>query len=614
MPRVKSEPQPQLLSQVLENYTVPILKKLAQLVATNLPTRKAEVLAIISREMENPERLRQLWNDLDTLQQAAVAEVVHSSSGQFDAAGFRAKYDSDPNFGRLSSYGSRDEKPSLLRLFIHNGMIPRDLESRLKAFVPPPRGVKVRTVNEPPASVPQTWYEYTRGKEKQRTIDIPVIQFETERPAQHDVHAVLRLIDAGKVRASETTKHVSAAGAQAITKVLQGGDFYPPEEHTDRWRTVPGPIKAFAWPLILQSAGLVNLSGAKLQLTASGKKALTSPPHQVIRRAWERWLKTTVLDEFNRIHTIKGQTGKGKRQMTAAAGRRAAIVHALEACPAHEWIALDEFSRFMRASGYTFEVSRDLWSLYISDLHYGSLGYSGYGEWHVVQVRYILAFLFEYAATMGLIDVAYIHPSGARKDYDQWGTDDLDCLSRYDGLLHIRVNGLGAWCLGLADEYEPSPLQVRQVLKVLPNMEIVETEPLSPGDVLILEQFAERTSDVVWQIQRTRLLEAVEGGHSVTNMSAFLEARAGGSLPDTVAIFFRETSERVSSLVDRGAARLIQAQDAALAQLIVNDRRLRPLCMLAGERHIVVPEEHASAFRRALRELGYGLSLTQGDK
>jgi hypothetical protein len=99
MPRIRSEPQPQLLSQVLENYTVPILKKLAQLVATNLPTRKAEVLAIILREMENPERLRQFWNDLDTLQQAAVAEVVHSSSGRFDAAGFRAKYGGDPDFG-----------------------------------------------------------------------------------------------------------------------------------------------------------------------------------------------------------------------------------------------------------------------------------------------------------------------------------------------------------------------------------------------------------------------------------------------------------------------------------------------------------------------------------
>ncbi|MBU1752162.1 MAG: hypothetical protein KKA73_31160, partial [Chloroflexi bacterium] len=129
-----------------------------------------------------------------------------------------------------------------------------------------------------------------------------------------------------------------------------------------------------------------------------------------------------------------------------------------------------------QAAGHTFAVARDLWHLYIADPNYGSLGYAGYGEWPLLQGRYLLAFLFEYAATLGLIDVAYIHPSGARPDYhDNWGTDDLDCLSRYDGLLYFRLTGLGAWCLGLTAEYtqcpadEPAPLEVRQVLQVLPN-------------------------------------------------------------------------------------------------------------------------------------------------
>ncbi len=612
--RSRGKPQPELLGEFLNNYTVPTLKKLAGLLASRLPTRKAELVAIIQKEMEDPDRLRQLWQSLDKLQQAAVAEVVHSPSRRFDAAGFRAKYGSDPDWGQISRYG-RMERPSLLHLFIHDGTMPRDLQARLKPFVPLPRASKVHTVNELPATVTQSWheYDYTTGKSEEHLIEIPVIRCETERVAQHDVHAVLRLIDAGRVRASEKTRRVTAAGARAITEVLQGGDFYPPEKISDGWHTDPGPIKAFAWPLILQSAGLANLSGTKLQLTPAGKKALTSPPHRVIRKAWNRWLKTTLLDEFNRVHTIKGQRGKGKRVMTAVAGRRAAIVEALAACTPHRWIAFDEFSRFMRASGYTFEVARDLWPLYIGDPHYGSLGYSGFGKWHIVQERYMMAFLFEYAATMGLIDVAYIHPSGARRDYGNlWGTDDLDCLSRYDGLLYIRINGLGAWCLGLTEEYVPSPLEVRQALKVLPNLEVVATEPLPPGDVLFLEQFAERTSDVVWRIQPTLLLEAVEQGHSVAEMEAFLKAKAGDSLPDNVEVFFKEMGDRASRLVDRGSARLIEAQDAALAQLITNDSHLRSLCMLAGERYIVVPADAEKAFRRALHKLGYGLPLSQG--
>jgi hypothetical protein len=53
--------------------------------------------------------------------------------------------------------------------------------------------------------------------------------------------------------------------------------------------------------------------------------------------------------------------------------------------------------------------------------------------------------LFEYAATLGVVDVAYAGPRGARDDHrDLPGADARDCLSRYDGLAAIRVNELGA--------------------------------------------------------------------------------------------------------------------------------------------------------------------------
>ena len=315
------------------------------------------------------------------------------------------------------------------------------------------------------------------------------------------------------------------------------------------------------------------------------------------------------------MHTIKGQTGKGKRQMTAMSSRRKVIAEALAACPPHEWMAFDEFSRFMRASGYKFEVARHLGHLYIADPNYGSLGYSGSGNWPIVQDRYLMAFLFEYAATMGLVDVVYVHPAGARDGYgDLWGAGDLDCLSSYDGLLYLRLNGLGAWCLGLTDEYAPSSLEVRQVLKVLPNRDVVAVGPLDPADALFVEQFAAQTSDVVWRIEPIKLLEMLEQGHSVAEVEEFLTARSGNRLPDNVVIFLKEMAERASQLVDLGPARLIEARDAALMELIANDSRLKSLCLPAGERYLAIPADLETAFRRALRELGYGLPLSQAGR
>ncbi len=597
--------EPGTLDEYLNAYTVPTLKKLAGLLASGLPTRKGDLVALIRRELEDPDRLRGIWERLDPLQKAAVAEALHSPLHRLDGAMFQAKYGRSPDWGRISPYGEPEE-PSLLWLFLYNGIIPPDLAARLKSFVPPPSAAELHTGDELPATVIQKEYLYTSAGRREKYTEIPLTRCETERMALHDVHAVLRLIEAGKVRVSDKTKQVTAASARAIANVLEGGDFYPLDEETDGWQTAPGPIRAFAWPLILQSAGLATPSGTKLQLTPAGKKALASPPQEVIRRAWDRWLKSTLLDEFNRVHAIKGQ--RSRRAVTAVAPRRQAIVKALAACPPHKWISFDEFSRFMRASGFTFEVARDPWHLYIEDPHYGSLGYSGFSGWHILQGRYMMAFLFEYAATMGIIDVAYIHPSGARRDYHNlWGADGLDCLSRYDGLMYIRINGLGAWCLGLTEEYVPSLPTGPQTLRVLPNLDVVATAPLPPGDVLFLERFTERMSDVVWRIRPMRLLEAVEEGYSVADVQAFLRAKAGGLLPDNVEVFFQEMAERASRLVDRGPAWLIEAQDAALAQLVVNDSELRSLCMLAGERYIVVPADAESAFRRALHKLGYAV-------
>ena len=88
---------------------------------------------------------------------------------------------------------------------------------------------------------------------------------------------------------------------------------------------------------------------------------------------------------------------------------------------------------------------RALWRLYVTDSYYGSLGHVGPRAWDVVEGRYALCVLFEYAATAGLIDVAYTGACGARDDYRAlWGADQLSCLSRYDGLTAVRVNELGA--------------------------------------------------------------------------------------------------------------------------------------------------------------------------
>lgn len=572
------------------------LKELAALTKEKLPVRKADLAAVIVNHLHG-ERLRAVWQSLDELQRAAVAEVVHSHSTRFPADRFRAKYGQDPTWEKTG----KDEYhriPSALRFFFYdNGVMPADLKQRLKAFVPPPVEARIETLAELPAA-----YKFSEQGKKAAPLTIR----ETERAAQRELLSILRLVDAGKIAVSDKTRRTTSASIDAIATILENDDYYPRLPVTSKWRDEnAGPIRAFAWPLLIQAGGLAQLSGTRLQLTNAGRKALAEPAAETINIIWTKWLDTTILDELSRIDCVKGQTGKGRHGLTGVSSRRDAVASALADCPIGGWFSTDEFFRYLRASGNDFLVTRRAWDLYIGEPQYGSLGY-GDGEL-ILEARYLYCLLLEYAATLGLIDVALIPPAGARGDYrSMWGTDDLLYFSRYDGLMYLRLTALGAYCLGAESGYQPAPVEVKPVLRVLPNLEIAAIgAELERADRLALDAYATPVSDLVWRLDAGKLLAAIEGGRSAVEIQEFLAARNGAPIPDTVARLLQDVADRSAKVLDRGLTRLIECANPELAALIASDSRTRKHCMRAGDRHLVVPAASEAAFKRALREIGY---------
>jgi hypothetical protein len=420
----------------------------------------------------------------------------------------------------------------------------------------------------------------------------------TEREALTNLRTVLELCAAGKVKCSDKTSRPSAATIRAIDAHLVYGDFYADE-----------PIAAFAWPLLLQAGGLARLDGARLQPTPKGRVALGKPPAEVIRGLWQRWLTHAVIDEFSRIEEIKGQ--RIRNVLTAAKTRRQVVDSALAACPPGEWIGVDTLFATMRAGGLSPTIARNemaLWKLYLVNPEYGSLGYAGFGDWELLEGRYTLAVLFEYAGTLGLVDLDYVDAAGARDDYhDNWGADDLDALSRYDGLRAIRLTALGAYVLGLVDTYQPADSETATAtpLKVLPNLDIVATGDLPAADRLVLSAYAKQTGDHVWTASATSLLTALDAGRDLTELTTFLTRRTEHELPGTFSTLIADVRRRAGQLTDLGHVRVIECADPALAALIGRD--LRSLCQPVGDRHLAVRPDQELKFRKALLKLGYAV-------
>ena len=601
--------------------TVDDLKKLLRLLPIHKkPTRKAELVSAIATYLTGP-GLEKCWQDLDQLQQAAVAEAVYVTGGIYQPEQFRAKYGKSPEWGsRGGSFYSYNQPAAKLDLFFYSlstystgNIIPEDMQARLRTFVQEPEPLTLQSSEQSPQTmqIERRYFDYELRKPIRTQEEMSVACCEMERAAQQDLLAILRFVHLGKVAVSDKTLMPTKATVAAIAPLLQGGDYYTEADAQpdNNYQQPIGAIKPFAWPMILQGAGLVALDGKKLQLTASGQKALNADPAKTIKAIWKKWLKTRVLDELRRVDAIKGQTGKGKRGLTALDKRRHVIAQGLADCPVGQWVRFDDLKRYMIASYQTFEVSRHPENLYISESGYGHL-YDAGGSWSLLETAYMRCLLFEYAATLGLLDVAYINPYDAPRDdwSNFWGTDNLSFLSRYDGLLAIRLTPLGAFCLGFEATYEAAAITTETTLRVLPNLDIVMTgQPLNPGEKLMMETFTLKTSDAVWKLDRDAVLKAAAEGRSVKEFQDFLIQTSAHELPETVKLFFRDCLSRSDSLQDQGLARLIECADAALATLIAHDSRTKKYCQLAGDRCLVVPIEHETRFRNGLRKLGYTL-------
>jgi hypothetical protein len=587
-----------LLKDALAHLTVPDLKDLASHLPGEKPTRKDELVDHIATRLLGAD-VQAIWSGLDEMQRLAVAECMHHPCGEYSAELFRAKYGSEPAFvlKGVKSHGYSGNRKSALGLFVHYvhedrcNLVPSDLRDRLRGFVPPPPAV-------------------TLGHHEALAEEEGQTQRLGEREALQEVLVMLRTIEQTRIQVSEKTALPSTAGLQALTRKLVGGDFYPWVEKQHKWDQEIGPIRAFAWPMLLQAGGLVTRTGNRLSLTPTGIKALSAPPADVLRGLWRKWLKTTLLDEFSRVDAIKGQGGKG-RIMTAVAPRREAITEALRLCPAGRWVAVDEFSRFMRATNVVFEVAHDPWSLYVYSRDYGSLGYDGYGGWNILQERYILALLLEYAATLGIVDVAFRDPEGARGDFrGMWGTDELRFLSRYDGLCAFRLTPLGAYVLGLEADYQPAAVAGTATLSVLPSLRInVTGGELGPEESLLLENWAAPLQPGSWQLDRERSLAAIEKGHDIGELTRLLEGRDDMPLPEMVESFIKKCAHDGKALRLRGSAFLVECRDPQTADAIAGHQETSSLCLAAGPKMLVVRSEHLEKFRERVRLLGFGMPL-----
>jgi hypothetical protein len=572
-------------------------------------TRKDQFSELSEKELK--ERLPAVLERLSLAERQFLAECVHR--GQvISATAFQAKYGVVcPQPSRHYSYRSEVE---LLTPFIardtsfgncEESGIVKDLVEPLRALLPPPPGVQARTAGP----IPATWKNdnsYHGGRSERR-----VHTFEGERIGVAELDRVLRLIQGGKVKVTDSTRRPTDGTARLVEGVLVEPDLALEEPEEERktefekkYYRAAGPVRAHAWPVVVQQCGWAKAKAGALTLTEEGKELLRQFDAQKFRAGVARLLDDSDFDELHRINHIRGQTGKSKRWITPPSERKEAILLAMASFPIGQWLTFEEARRLIEASGERWGVvDGDAGFLYFFEPQYGLI-YNGPG----LRSQYLRAFLMETLAALGLADVAYVYPHHRWPDLHDSLNGDLPFCGRYDGLLYVRLNPLGAYTLGLSETYEMRPPERAKLFQVLPNLDLVlDGRPLNPADRAGLGLLAAPQSDAVWRLDAERILTHVETGGSFASLRSFLNDNAASGVPENVRVFLDGLEAKLGACCSRRKAVLLEWADPTVAQLITTTSGLKRLCCYAGENRLVVPAENLTAFTRALKRLGYVL-------
>jgi|GEM_PF-2251990 len=607
--------QPVHLADYLSHLTTDNLAQLVRYLPDPQPSdrhlKKMELIDRITNALSNPATLKVVWAGLSESDRASIAEAVNdpATPSVLDGRAYLSKHGYLPKREVAGAGAYGPPRLTELGLFLSAEFaVPLELAEALHTFLPKPPAWAIRVFESVPTS------ETVIGPNAKPQI-VPLTAIQTEAPAVHDVLATLRLIAASKLKLSVSTMTATPDTLKALNAVLAQHE-YPNTEGANNLR-VGTAIRASGLVTLALAAGWATVSGlndASLALTERGEAFLAQPSAQVLREGFTDWYKSGLFDELTRTG-LHGAANTSAYYATPAPERRVPILKTLARMPAGRWIDVEDFFRATLITGNTFEVERDsgshLWTGRYgawNNTRLNDLGSEIY--WRVVKCQIMLVMLFEPLACFGAVDIAYLPPRTGVFYLGPKAPVGLGrVVSRYDVLRYIRLTPLGEYLLGKTAVYHV-PSVTGPALRVLPNQQIVVTSRLTgtaSGHPVLLK-FCERVSDDIYQMSRAKTIRTIEKHDmSAEEIVTYLERESGTELPQTVSDLLADIARRATWIKALGEALVFQVSDPALVLELEHDKTLVKLgCRRAGDL-LIVTRRHAAAFRKRLRDLGYGV-------
>ena len=385
-----------------------------------------------------------------------------------------------------------------------------------------------------------------------------------------DFAAVVRFAGSEQLKVKQYTFDITKAKLAKMAEVIgfeevcdNGGIFCTPRQ-ADR-------INDFkvALPLFVLSANIGLLDIDKTGVVKPSENSielLANPPHLFAKKLFEAYTKKNKIYETHYITYISVRDGEAWIDWEKC---RKSVIELLKTCPVSKWVKFDEFEKYMAIFDGNFFRKLLNCAVFIQGFNSGYSYYGGqtpdWDECDAQIIRLILSFL----GAMGILDIAYTEKIRRFKEVK----NDF-CV----GISGFRITPLGAWILGLTDNYEASDTRALQAeeggLIVQPDHTVVisglksriEHESYLSG---FLTKISSEDNVSVYRADFQSMVRAFNNGIQPIEIKSYLEKSSSRPLSENVARSFDGWQLKIGKVKIRTVT-LLETDDALLLEELIH--------------------------------------------
>ena len=468
--------------------------------------KKSMVVYALNQYLSDKHNIVEIWEKITPYEKEIIAEYLRSNGKPHDydvreicekhKRTFKKNFEKD--FTELFNARSK------ARLFFINRSIHHSIKNVLNKFVKPMERV------------------FTPVEESELEIaEFGEIIVAIGESFERDFIGILRLINNSNLKIVNRSYLPNKAAFVKINAAMVNKECFLVDD-IQEYSNIEATARVFGTVLLMWAADIVDIESGIMVL---GEKATTFLELSLVEKCnylLKSYLSSDYINELSRIAEIDLQT-INRGDFTSC---RKLILDYLACCPVGKWISMLELQNMIRRQNRNYLTSQT-----------GEIGvynnmYAAYikrnDNWQEIEGRYIDVVFYEYLVAMGIVDIV------ARL------TDDYNTYDEVATVRYFRLTELGAYVLGVIEEYSYNDFNEETGFIVQPNFEIIIGKGRSEALYsLFFDRFAEKvTQDMVniYRLSFKSMVTAIDKGIAIREIIDYLVQHCSHEVPENVML------------------------------------------------------------------------------